>query len=178
MNRAKATATVDRASIRSMMLQEAAEMKLRSENTEALERFGAKYPQLKDDHLLVDAAQRVLRDRIVDDLKGAGATDEDLAPLRDDTGGLVSAHGQARMRGVKLQSELLDATGAVLTERFNIRPARRSPTEYVRQMRQDRGFAADGSGQGGAKASDDRTVSYVQRLRAARGFPARQPGSR
>jgi hypothetical protein len=175
----RARASVDRNSIRQMMQEEAAEMKLRAENTKALEKFAAKYPTLKDDHLLVDAAQRVLRDRIVDDLKGAGATDDDLAPLRDDTGRLVAAHSQARLRGVKLQSpdELLNATGAVLTERFNIRPARRSGTEYVREMRRDRGFAADGSGQAGAQASavpDDRTASYVQRLRTARGFPARR----
>jgi hypothetical protein len=84
---------------------------------------------------------------------------------------------------VKLQSpdQLLNATGAVLTERFSIRPVRRPPEEYVRNMRKDRGFADDGSGQVGAKApasSDDRTAQYIQRMRAARGFPTGQTGSR
>jgi hypothetical protein len=182
MSRAKASATVDRDTVRAMMLEEAAQMKLRAENAEALDKFASKYPALREDNLLTDAAARVLRNQIVDDLKGAGASDEDLAPVRDDTQRLVAAHGAARMRGIKLKSsqELLDSTGAVLTEKFNIRPARREPREYVRDMRRDRGF--DGSGQAGTKApassDNDRTRAHIQRLRAARGFAPRQAGDR
>jgi hypothetical protein len=187
INRARGAATVDRNTVRTLMLEEAAQMKLRDENTRALDRFGSRFPQLKDDNLLVDAAQRVLRDRIVDDLKGAGASDDDLAPVREDTGRLIAAHGQARVRGLKLSSpdELLDHTGRVLTEKFHIKPVRRSPEEYVHDLRKSRGFADDASGQVSAKApassgsSSDRTAAHVQRLRAARGYPAtRQAGSR
>jgi hypothetical protein len=122
--------------------QEAFQTRIKAENDAALDKFAKKYPQLKSDHLLVDAATRVVGDEIAADLKRAGMADSDLGKMRGDVGMLATVHGQARARGLKLRSpdEILDAAGSTLTRKFNVRPASRDPRDYVRNLRAQRGF--------------------------------------
>jgi hypothetical protein len=116
--------------------------------------------------------------RSFEDFKGAGLSDEDLAPVQNDIGRLANVHGQARLRGMKLRNadELLSEAGAILSEKYNIKPARRSPTEYVRDMRVARGFAADqdGTGQVGSRRAprpaSSHDADYIRKLRESRGF--------
>ena len=132
----------DRDAIKQAMREEMVDMRLKAENDRALEKFAKKYPSLREDQVLVEAATHVLRDKIVDDLKSIGIPDDAIAPLRGDTGSLVTAHTQARAKGHKVRGpdDLLNATGAELGKRFNIKPAQRSPAEYVRDMRIQRGL--------------------------------------
>ena len=89
---------------------------------------------------------------------------------------------------VRSADKLLHDVGGVLSEKFNLKPAGtgRSPNEYVSGLRSERGFKTrdeDASGhRGGSRApgsgkltaeQSDRAASYVEKLRAARGFPSR-----
>jgi hypothetical protein len=169
------------ANVRQEVERERIERQMREEGLAALDNFGKKWPAIKDNKLMSEAAVHALRDEYVKDLKTAGLSDADLAPIANDAGRLATAHSIARSRGVKLRSpgELLDKTGETLGESFNIKPARRSPEEYVRDMRDARGFKRDGTHRfdheppASSDPSVDATRRWVQQARAARGFAAR-----
>jgi hypothetical protein len=170
-----------RANVRQEVEADRLERQWREENVAALSGFAKKWPSLATDDTLSDAATGVLRKEFVTDLKAAGASDAELAPIAHDVGRLAAVHGYARVRGAKVRSpeDLLNAAGQVLGNKFNIKPARRSPEEYVRDMRAERGFRRDGTHRLDHElpASSDRTREaasrYVQDLRKARGFAPR-----
>jgi hypothetical protein len=96
-------------------------------------------------------------------------------------------HGQARLAGAKLRSpeEILDAAGNTLQKKFNIKPAQRSPQEYLRDLRIQRGLpvreqhekpaGASDYGRGGDAYGDSSSLAArqerVRQMRIARGFP-------
>jgi hypothetical protein len=162
--------------------REFAAMRQQAETTEALEGFAKKYPQLKDNHLLVDAAKRVVGIEIANDLAAAGVAENDLAGVRDNPDQLINAYGYARARGMRLRSpgEILDATGETLTREFNLRPARggRGPEQVLREMRTARGYANDDAHirtvQPAVAAADDarraKARDYIANARKVRGY--------
>ena len=176
---------VARENVRAALREELNDARLKSENQKALTSFERKYPSLQDP-VLADAAKRVIQDEIIADLKAGGASDDDIAPIREDVGKLVQVHGQARLSGANLRTpeQILDASGDTLQKKFNIKPAQRSPQEYVRDLRIQRGLpvreqhekpaeAAD-YGRGGDAYGDAASLEArrerVRAMRAARGF--------
>ena len=171
--------------------QELADMQMAAENNAALGKFAKRYPALTKDPVLVEAATHVLRDELARDLKAAGVTDDEMKPIRENVGQLAGLHGKARLmryEGVRSPDKLLDDVGGVLSEKFNLKPAGtgRAPDEYIRDLRSERGFKTrdeDTSGQrGGSRAPNagrltaeqgEKAASYVEKLRAGRGFPSR-----
>jgi len=190
-----------RGEVRQVLKEEAMAARLERENSEALDHFSKRYPQMKDSELLVDAAQTALRKEIVSDLKNAGITDEYLAPVRNDTATLVRAHGSARYNGanVRAPKDLLDQVGSTLAREFRIHPVSRAPAETVQMMREQRGFADRDAREGryepaapsvrriepqrasqqsaatrtayAPSAPSERAKEHVRQMRAARGFP-------
>jgi hypothetical protein len=163
--------------------RELADMQLKAENDAALGKFAKRYPALTQEPVLVEAATHVLRDEIARDLRAAGVTDDELKPIRENVGQLASLHGKARLmrhEGVRQADKLLEDVGGVLSEKFNLKPAGtgRSPNEYVRDLRAERGFKsqdaelrdAGGSrapGSGRPTPEPNRAADYVEKLRQA-----------
>jgi hypothetical protein len=175
--------------------QELAELQISKANTDALEKFAKRYPKLRDEPLIVDAATRALRDEMAKDLKAAGLPDEELDQIREDVGRLGNLHGQARLVArdrVRSADDLLNDVGKTLSEKFNIKPASRDAREYVRDLRAQRGFkvdddaagARDGSRAPGSRSTatdqqdnrarheEDRDRAYVAAMRRGRGYAA------
>jgi hypothetical protein len=176
---------VARENVRAALREELNDARLNAENRKALATFERKYPNVAKDGVLAEAAAHVIRDEIVEDLRAGGATDEDIARIQGDTGRLVAVHGQARLAGATLRTpeQILDAAGRTLQKKFSIRPAQRSPQEYVRSLREDRGLAVreaheqprGAADYGRDRASDDfgsleARRERVRAMRAARGF--------
>jgi hypothetical protein len=181
------TRASDRATMGQSLRQELAAMRMQQENEAALGKFAKRYSNLAKDPVLAEAGLHVLRDKMVDDLKGAGVTEEMIAPVRGDTNRLAAAHALARGQGLNVRSaeKLLDDTGQELSKRFGIRPTQRSPEEYVKSLRAERGLP-DREGRGGEQSqttdpatprtSDDfgsleARRARVRAMRESRGFP-------
>jgi hypothetical protein len=173
-----------REDVRAALREEYAESRLKRENSEALTHFAQRFPQLNEKPLLADAAKRAIQEELITDLKGAGASDEQLAPVREDIGRLVQVHGQARLGGAKLRSpkEIVDASGNLLIGEFGLKPARRSGTEYLRDLRTERGLPVREQDPAGAQAerrgdaygdaaSLEARQARVRQMRIDRGFP-------
>jgi hypothetical protein len=173
-------------SVRQALRQELAAHRLEAENNAALGKFAKRYANVANDAVLTEAATHVLRDKIVEELKGAGVAEEVLAPVRSDTQRLADAYTAARLQGLNVRAPepLLDETGQELSRRFNIRPTQRSPREYVRSLRAERGLPdrerrdglAPAADFGRARTSDDfgsleARRERVRAMREARGFP-------
>jgi hypothetical protein len=180
------TRASDRATMGQSLRQELAAMRMQAENDAALGKFAKRYAKVAQDPVLIEAGMHVLRDKMADDLKAAGVAEEMIAPVRGDTNRMASAYNAARLHGLNVRSpeKLLEDTGEELSKRFGIRPTQRSPQEYVRSLRAERGLpdrearaeqpqAAD---YGRARASDDfgsleARRERVRAMREARGFP-------
>jgi hypothetical protein len=179
----------ERANARLAVREEMVNLRLNSENDTALQKFQRKYPRVAEDPLLLEAGVSALRREIAKDLRAAGVTDEELAPIQHDTGRLASLHGKARLMGRARSAEkLLDDVGGVMSRSFNIPAATRSNREFLLDERQRRGFSnenlveerepparRDGVrrvAQADAAADHDRRRQIIAEARRARGFPA------
>ena len=159
------------------------------ENEKALGAFKKKYPTIAGDEDLTNTTVAVLEREIADDLRKAGVPEEQLAKVKGNTMALVQAHNAARMGGLALRDaeQILDATGKTLQQKYHLRPAQRSPQEYVRDLRIQRGLpvredlpepARTADYGRAAPRSDEETrarnEAHIQRVREARGFGSRQ----
>jgi hypothetical protein len=184
----------ERADARQAVRQELVDMRLRQENDAALGKFAKRFKKLVDEPLLVTAATDVLKGEIEKDLLQAGLSDEVLQTVRGDVARLASLHGKARIMGherVRSADKLLEDVGGVMSKKFNIKPdgVGRTPNEYVRDLRAERGFKRHDDDETAGRRSgsrapasgsltteqSNRAASYVESLRAARGFAPRTP---
>jgi hypothetical protein len=129
-----------------------AEIEIERQNDQALKRFQDDYPDLAADSDLAETGASVVKREIIEDLKGLGFKDEDIAPARGDLKSLAAAHAHARLNGFKVRTpdQILDATGEHLSKKYNIKRARspgHSPAEIMRQRvvehRRARGLGVD-----------------------------------
>ena len=159
------------------------------ENEKALGAFKKKYPTIAGDEDLTNTTVAVMEREITDDLRKAGVPDEQLAKVKGNTMALVQAHNAARMGGLALRDaeQILDATGKTLQQKYHLRPAQRSPQEYVRDLRIQRGLPvredlpeparAVDYGRAAPRSDEEtraRNEAHIQRVREARGFGSRQ----
>ena len=188
VEQANARQANDRGAMREAMREEMVSARRKVENDAALEKFGKRFPQLKDDTILVDGVKGIVRHELIEDLKKTGAVPEaDLARI-ERVEDLAALHGHARAQGHQVRSpdEVLARTGQEITRRGWARPAQRSPQEYVRDMRIARGLPvreervepARAANYGrAAPRSDEETMArnqeWVRKSREARGYDRR-----
>ena len=188
VEQANARQANDRGSLREAMREEMADMRVKAENNAALNKFQKRFPQLNQDPVLVDGVKGIVRRELTEDLKKAGVSEEELARI-ERVEDLASLHGHARMKGhqVRNADDLLTQTGQEITRRGWAKPAQRSPQEYVRDLRIQRGLpvredlpeparAAD-YGRAAPRSDEEtraRNEAHIQRVREARGFGSRQ----
>jgi hypothetical protein len=158
---------IDGQALRRELENQAIQARLQQEGAAAIQSFTDKYPQIKDNEILADAAVGVLRKEVTADLRKAGASNEQLAEIGGDVNSLVMAHGHARARGLKelrSKQELVDAVGETMVRELGLKPAPRSDGRTV-IIRGDRTVELRSE-----QDEAERTRKFVAEARRARGF--------
>jgi hypothetical protein len=171
---------VSQDAVRQHVHEELRQAKAEAENAAALKAFADKYPALKDNDVLADAAVGVLRKEIIRDLQEVGGlSDADLAPLSRDINQLVFVHGRARQAGLQVATpaQLLDRTGQYMAREFGLQRAEEpAPAQRQPHTQQPHGASSDPALQSRIEAK--RGAQQQPRAAGVRAAPPQAPRPR
>jgi hypothetical protein len=115
--------------------QRSAEMQTKAEMDGAVEQFTQRYKDVASNKHLASAGFSILKDEIIADLKLAGLSEQDYAPIRNDVTALAKAQRMLRNNGSKLRTfeELLEKTGTTMVAEFGLKPPAATDAKSVSQ---------------------------------------------